>query len=610
MAKRRIPAYACTSASNKDVNDRDIRVAFYARVSTKHEEQMDALDNQMEWCQALRNQHPNWIVPDNLLATRGLYADEGITGTLSKKRANFLKAIEDGCNQMYDLLVVRDVSRFARNCEESLRYTHELKKYGVEVFFYNDGIWSKDPDGDLRLGIMSILAQDESRRISEKVLAGQSISRQNGVLYGTGNILGYRLIKKGDGREKNTYEIIEEDAETVRMIFDMYVNQNIGIKKISSILVQENRKNASGIVRWDAGKVSRILDNRTYSGYIGYNKSVCTNFLEHTRVRNAKTEYMYVKGDFPAIVDDEWWQTAQSKKRKSSMIVKDKIVNGKRPAKDKWVKKIRCSCDHSYKKYKWRTNNGTGEDCYGYQCNNIVLHRKRDYIVAQGLSGEGYCNVPSIPQWKLEYQFKLILEHIWKNPDKTVEDLVSSIRENYCDYDAKASEMENAKLIREEARLKAREERLLETLLDGIITKEKYAEAQTKINLNKQEIKAKIDELTGRDKLINATINKEDIIKEIRESLMKTTELDSKFIDDDLVDSIVERVVPFENGTYKWYLNLSTEVLDEFDVNDFVEYCKFDIDFEQCKAYRRQYGNFIRRSQWKEIHVIVYIRVA
>ena len=91
---------------------------------------------------------------------------------------------------------------------------------------------------------------------------------------------------------------------------------------------------------------------------------------------------------------------------------------------------------------------------------------------------------------------------------------------------------------------------------------------------------------------------------------MKTTELDSKFIDDDLVDSIVERVVPFENGTYKWYLNLSTEVLDEFDVNDFVEYCKFDIDFEQCKAYRRQYGNFIRRSQWKEIHVIVYIRVA
>lgn len=110
-----------------------------------------------------------------------------------------------------------------------------------------------DADGDLRLGLMSILAQDESRRISEKVLAGQHISRQKGVLYGTGNILGYRLIK-GEKSTDNTYEIVEEDAETVRMIFDLYINQDMGIKKIASTLIARHRRNASGEIRWDGEK--------------------------------------------------------------------------------------------------------------------------------------------------------------------------------------------------------------------------------------------------------------------------------------------------------------------------------------------------------------------
>lgn len=106
--------------SNKNCQDRKIRVAFYARVSTEHEAQVSALENQESWCLDILRTHPNWEMTK-------IYIDRGITGTQAKKRISFLNAIEDGKRKSYDLLVVRDVSRFARNCEESLKYTHILK---------------------------------------------------------------------------------------------------------------------------------------------------------------------------------------------------------------------------------------------------------------------------------------------------------------------------------------------------------------------------------------------------------------------------------------------------------------------------------------------------
>lgn len=615
---RKIGRYSLGGSSNKDVTDRNIRVAFYSRVSTKHEEQVSALENQLEWCQNLRLLHPNWIIPNTLLDTGGIYVDEGITGTQAKKRTAFLKAISDGESHVYDLLVVRDVSRFARNCEESLKYTHLLKKCGIEVFFYNDGIWSNDADGELRLGIMSILAQDESRRTSEKVRAGQAISRQNGKLYGTGNILGYDLVR---GESNNTYVINEEQAETVRRIFELYTasEPDLGIKKISSMMVEEQRKNASGVVRWSADKISRILDNRTYAGYIGYNKSNCTDFLEHTRRKNAKTSIEYIKGDFPAIIDDSVWQMAQRKKDKNYAVVrkmisegqeKEEVLWGKRPPKDKWVKKIRCSCNSSYKKFKWRTNQGTGEDCYGYQCNNIVLHRKRDFIEKQGLSGEGYCNVPSIAQWKLDFQLRLILEHIWKNPEKTVSSLLSTIQENYKECDEKSAEMETARLLREEERLKVRQKNLLDLMLDGTITKEQFSETQAELISKLANIKCQIDELTGRAELVKMAEDRESIIAEIRAGLEDSIELNTKFIDAELIDSIVDRVVPDENFCFKWYLNFSSEYSKEFDAREYANYGAIDVSFEQARAYRKSFGNFIRPNQWKDIHAEIYIKVS
>lgn len=586
--------------SNKNCQDRKIRVAFYARVSTEHEAQVSALENQESWCLDILRTHPNWEMTK-------IYIDRGITGTQAKKRISFLNAIEDGKRKSYDLLVVRDVSRFARNCEESLKYTHILKKYGIEIFFFNDGIWSMDADGELRLGLMSILAQDESRRISEKVLAGQHVSRQKGVLYGSGNILGYRLVK-GDKSSDNTYEIIEEDAETVRMVFDLYVNKGLGIKKIASTLIAEHRKNASGEIKWDAGKISRILDNRTYAGYMCYRKSQCVNYLDHTRIKTDKRDHIYVKANFPAIVEDDVWKKAQERKERNSIIVQGRIRRGKKPAKDKWVNVLRCSCGSSFKKYKWRTNKGTGEEVFGYQCYHQVRHRKRSYIVSQGLDGQGYCDVPSIPQWYLEYQLKRILLLIWNDPVQTVETLVANIEKSYIEIVQKESNPDVERLERERGRLELRLKNLMDMRLDGELDKDAYTKKKEEITCRVTEINKEIDSLTCRKELPQS-ISKDTVLENIRDTVGRLSDINGKFIDEDLVKNIVDRVIPSEDGTFKWFLNLKEEPFKDFSETDYIDYDEFDITFDEAKAYRKQFGNFIRMRQWNDIHIKVFLKV-
>ena len=160
-------------------------VAIYARVSTEHESQLSALENQIQYYDNILKEHPDW----NLY---GRYIDEGITGTSKLKRKNFMKMLEDAKNGCFDLIITREVSRFARNTVDTLQETRNLKKMGVEVYFSEDNIWTfNDEDGELKLTLMATLAQNESKKVSQRVKAGQKISFQNGVFYGNGNILGY-----------------------------------------------------------------------------------------------------------------------------------------------------------------------------------------------------------------------------------------------------------------------------------------------------------------------------------------------------------------------------------------------------------------------------------
>lgn len=141
-----------------------------------------------------------------------------------------------------------------------------------------DPIWIMDGDGELRLTIMVTLAQEESRKISERVRAGQAVSRENGVLYGNGNIIGY-------DRVNGTYVINPEQAQTIRTVFELYA-QGLGQKEIVNELTLRGRKDGEGKVKWSCVKISRILRNATYMGYVCYNKSKTNNFLEKKRIKN------------------------------------------------------------------------------------------------------------------------------------------------------------------------------------------------------------------------------------------------------------------------------------------------------------------------------------
>ena len=164
------------------------KVAIYARVSTEHEAQLSALENQVQYYDDILKKNPDWILYDR-------YIDEGITGTSIKKRKNFMRRIEDAKAGKFDLIITREVSRFARNTVDTLQETRKLKKIGVEVYFTEDNIWTfNDEDGELKLTIMATLAQNESKKTSQRVKAGQMISFQNGVFYGSGNILGYNKV--------------------------------------------------------------------------------------------------------------------------------------------------------------------------------------------------------------------------------------------------------------------------------------------------------------------------------------------------------------------------------------------------------------------------------
>ena len=270
--------------------NRPRRVVFYGRVSTEHGEQLSALGNQMEWYTDLALRNSNWTVVAQ-------YIDEGITGTQMKKRPSFMRMIEHAKEHRFDLIVTRELSRFARNTVDALNATRELKQYGVEVYFVNDGIWTMDGDGEVRLTIMASIAQDESRKTIERVKAGQKMSREKGVLYGSGNIIGYDRV---DG----TYVINEEQAATVRRIFNLYAEGH-GETTVAKMLIEENRKDGGGCLSWTASKVSRVLRKPTYKGYMTYNKSHIDDFLSHNRINHSEEDFVLVKGDFEPIVSEE-----------------------------------------------------------------------------------------------------------------------------------------------------------------------------------------------------------------------------------------------------------------------------------------------------------------
>ena len=520
--------------------NRQRRVSIYGRVSTEHEAQLSALENQMQWYDDQAKYHPNWTVVEK-------YIDEGITGTQAKKRPAFLRMLEDARSGKFDLIVTREVCRFARNVVDTLVVTRELKNIGVEVFFIDDNIWTMDGDGELRLSLMATLAQEESRKTSERVKAGQKISRDNGVLYGNGNILGYDRV--GD-----TYVINEEQAETVRMIFDLYL-QGYGSMKIANILTERKRKTASGLVKWSISNIMRAIRNATYTGTKCYNKSRSNNFLEQKRINNLDmSTYEYVEGDFPAIVSQEGWDKAQeirTSRVKPSLVSSTKTTHSKRDSKDIWVNLLRCSCGSSFRKNKWHTKNDGGIS-YGYQCYNQLNNGNKKKRVELGLDTEGYCDSRMIADWKLDFMAKSLLEHLWTDRKESVLLALDLIKRYYRDERVTSGKGDTAAIQAKLNKATTRLQNLIAMRADGEISKDEYQAMRSPVDAEIRALEKALEDAPQAEEQ-GTTLN----LTEITATLHSLVDFSEATLNHDVIKKFVYMVTPTSDTSFHWYVNLS-----------------------------------------------------
>ncbi len=535
--------------------NRHRKMVFYGRVSTEHEAQISALENQIEWYDDQAKYHPNWEVLRK-------YIDEGITGTQAKKRPAFLEMIEDAKKGKFDLIVTREVCRFARNTVDTLVTTRELKNIGVEVYFVEDNIWTMDGDGELRLTIMATLAQEESRKTSERVKAGQHISRQQGMVYGCGNILGY------DRKAKSTYKINPDQAETVRMIYEMYLQGDMGTMKIANELTRLGRKNASGEIKWTAGVVTRVLNNPTYMGYQAYGKSYSNNYLEQKRIVNHDTStYMVVKSDFEPIVTEEEWKRCQKiKERRVTKTLgvaidgrKKQAKHGKPETKDLWASKLRCECGASFRRNRWHKNHNV-DWSYGYQCYNILNNGSAAKRREAGADDTGYCDQPMIADWKLEVMAKMIMEEVWQTRTEDVRLACELLKECYR-ADKNPQKFNKSVLLSSIEKLKVKKDRLVDMRTDGEITKEEFS-------TKRAEIDKKINELTEEYESANVEDTTEQAVLEldkIQLALNEMIDFSQPFLSREILNKFVSCIVPYGKTHFRWYLNLDSNDCERVD---------------------------------------------
>ena len=279
-----------------------IRVASYCRVSTDRDDQANSFESQQRYFKEYIDRQPDWELYQ-------VYADEGITGTSTKKRAAFNRMIADAHLGKFHLILTKEVSRFSRNILDTITYTRELKALGVGVLFMNDGISTLEPDAELRLSIMGSIAQEESRKTSTRVKWGQTRRMEQGVVFGR-SLLGYD-VKDG------CLTVNPEGAEVVRLIFYKYGVEKKGTTVIARELREAGHRTHSGNVKWSNTHIVKILKNEKYVGDLVQKKTITPDYLSHAKKYNhGEEEFVIIRDHHEPIIDRELWDTVQRELKK------------------------------------------------------------------------------------------------------------------------------------------------------------------------------------------------------------------------------------------------------------------------------------------------------
>ena len=295
----------------KPIYDIPLRVTFYARVSSESDEQINSLGNQVAYYEELIRRNSAWEY------VKG-YVDEGLSAATTKNREDFHRMVEDGKAGVFDLIITKEITRFARNTLDSILYTRELLGSGVGVFFQNDNINTFDEDSELRLTIMSGIAQDELRKLSSRVKFGHAQAIKNSVVLGNSRIFGY--IKDG-GR----LVIDESEAPMIRELFELYATGEYSMKQIETIFWDKGYRNHNG-KKIAHTTMSNLIANPKYKGYYVGNKVKVIDLFTKKQKFLPPEEWVMFKDEtgeiVPAIVSEELWDNANAVLKKRSEDVK------------------------------------------------------------------------------------------------------------------------------------------------------------------------------------------------------------------------------------------------------------------------------------------------
>ncbi len=297
----------------KTIYEIPLRVTYYARVSSDSDEQLNSLGNQITYYEDLIRKNLPWtFIPG--------YIDEGLSGISTKKRENFNRMVADAAEDKFDLIVTKEISRFARNTLDSIRFTRELLNHGVGVFFQNDNINTLDEDSELRLSIMSSIAQDELRKLSSRVKFGHQQAIKKSVVLGNSRIFGYR-------KDNKRLVIDEEEAQMVRELFTLYATGNYSMKQIEGIFWDKGYRNHNGN-KIAHTTMSNMISNPKYKGwYVGNKVKVVDMFTKKQKFLPPEEWVMFPDetGEIvPAIVSEQIWDAANVVLQRRSEDVKNR----------------------------------------------------------------------------------------------------------------------------------------------------------------------------------------------------------------------------------------------------------------------------------------------
>ena len=297
----------------KTIYEIPLRVTYYARVSSDSDEQLNSLSNQIAYYEDLIRKNMPWtFIPG--------YIDEGLSGISTKKRENFNRMVDDAAEDKFDLVITKEISRFARNTLDSIQYTRELLNHGVGVFFQNDNINTLDEDSELRLSIMSSIAQDELRKLSSRVKFGHQQAIKKNVVLGNSRIFGYQ-------KDNRRLIIDEDEAPMVRELFELYATDKYSMKQIEEIFWNKGYRNHNGN-KIAHTTMSNMISNPKYKGwYVGNKVKVVDMFTKKQKFLPPEEWVMFPDetGEIvPAIVSEELWDAANAVLQRRSEDVKNR----------------------------------------------------------------------------------------------------------------------------------------------------------------------------------------------------------------------------------------------------------------------------------------------